>query len=1421
MRWKWAFYLFKSAGIVLGLYLGSAGLALGQGEINLTAATYAQDFDSLGTNDVATLPAGFKLTPSNILSTQRAVWTNTSNYVTTVYAAAGGTPTTGGRYNWGATGGSDRAAGFMTGTGAVTRYLGNNGILAGFTNNTGNTITQMLAGFVLEQYRIHTEATTNFCYFSKDGLSSGWGTPLYSNVFSGAASAYGYPLATASVHVAKGGLSISNGGKFYLLFYFTQPGVKGEGWALDDLAVAVQFKPAVALADNGTQIPAGEVALGTSNQVLHSSRLEVAAADAVLTGISFDTTGTYSAGDVTALKLYYSTDSALDPADDVLLGTLTSGLGPGLHSLSSMAQTLPAGAAGFLFITADIAATATIGDTLTVSPGIGASSLVFQSADQTGATTAGGVQTIGGCSPEGVAYTQQTGFYSWFKDGGDCFNNGETEVYMTADGAHHRVAGWRKFRTAGAGGGFLRDLQPGDRFRITLSGDSRYGVLGCALTEGAGTNSWADRTNQARMYVECSNSPDWECSNDPIGSGICTNLPGDLIVHSAAGETGWEGVNPLNTNLTLEFYILSSREVAVSIRGREVRHELPLLGDPDDDAHLDGYSLYCENTGDGTQSASVSWMTETTVTNLGFVEVGADGESRTIQGRITDGTWSRCPQLASPNRLVKSGAGTIILANTNNSYSLETDIDSGVLQISADTCLGVPPGAGAPAWIRLQAGATLAAGGTFTLNANRGLEIAGSPATLAVAEGAAVTFGGAISGTGAVAKTGTGTWVMAGTNAYAGPVSIQAGIWEAAGAMSNAPVAVAPGAELTGHGVLGALTLSGEVAPGVGPGDVATLHCQDLTLLDGGSMQVDLVQAGGTAGAGWDLLAMAGTLTAHSNGMFTVRVRGTPADFDATRGYRWTLVSGAAELTGFSPSLWAVDTNEFLAATDGGMFRVAASGSELVLEYMPRVPSAPEFSATAAGPDAITLTFSPAGADDPIVIVAVTNGIFGTPSGNAPGAGQPFADGLVVYNGRESPQVHIGLAPCSHHEYSAWAYNGTNYSPAATGSAITEPPAVPAGPWVAPTNPTEFTAHWESVPGASGYRLDVGPVPDFGEGGGSGFVAGYSNRWVADTSLGVTGLVPETTYYLRIRAEGADGCSSGNSPTSAANTPILVQDQAIDFPMIPDQVATNALILSATASSGLPVDFAVGAGPGSLAAGRQLTFTTAGAVSIVASQGGSDHWHPAPEVTNIIQVAKAGAGVSLDHLVAIYDGAPKSATVTTEPAGLAVEVTYDGSATAPSAMGSYAVMAMIVEPRYAGVATGMLVISEATLTNRFEAWLEQTRGLDPADSRYAPEADDDHDGMSTWNEFLADTDPASSGSVLRLTGTYNSVSHQMRLSFPASTGRYYQLLYSTNLGQGNSLSNVGWGTPGMSITNYMSNSWYGGIRSCLTNPVVP
>jgi hypothetical protein len=87
-----------------------------------------------------------------------------------------------------------------------------------------------------------------------------------------------------------------------------------------------------------------------------------------------------------------------------------------------------------------------------------------------------------------------------------------------------------------------------------------------------------------------------------------------------------------------------------------------------------------------------------------------------------------------------------------------------------------------------------------------------------------------------------------------------------------------------------------------------------------------------------------------------------------------------------------------------------------------------------------------------------------------------------------------------------------------------------------------------------------------------------------------------------------------------------------------------------------------------------------------------------------IVINKATANVQLSGLGPyIYDGTLKSATATTStPAGLNVTITYNGSTTAPTNVGSYNVVATVDNPNYQGQATGTLVIKPWTLNGFYQ-----------------------------------------------------------------------------------------------------------------------
>jgi subtilisin family serine protease/subtilisin-like proprotein convertase family protein len=82
-------------------------------------------------------------------------------------------------------------------------------------------------------------------------------------------------------------------------------------------------------------------------------------------------------------------------------------------------------------------------------------------------------------------------------------------------------------------------------------------------------------------------------------------------------------------------------------------------------------------------------------------------------------------------------------------------------------------------------------------------------------------------------------------------------------------------------------------------------------------------------------------------------------------------------------------------------------------------------------------------------------------------------------------------------------------------------------------------------------------------------------------------------------------------------------------------------------------------------------------------------------------IAPAEAEITLSNLTQTFDGNPKPITATTVPAGLTVDVTYDGASAAPTDVGSYAVVATVDDPNYTGSENGTLEITAANATIAF------------------------------------------------------------------------------------------------------------------------
>jgi autotransporter-associated beta strand protein len=473
--------------------------------------------------------------------------------------------------------------------------------------------------------------------------------------------------------------------------------------------------------------------------------------------------------------------------------------------------------------------------------------------------------TAAACVEDQVTFVQQTGHYAstWSAGTAGSFNNGTTEVGMYAQGSGGQAVAWRTFRTDGSGGGNARELQPGDRFRISVYGYSPYGILGASLNDGAATGSWANRHSNSRGYLECGNAH------------------GDLYVTYNGGSSSWSGIRPWATTITMEFDILSSREFTANIVGQTPRYDLSMLNSPGDDARIDGYSIYYNDDWAAWRPQDAYWKQETTVTNLGYVLVGGGNWTNTIYGKITDGTNPKCTN-ESPNFLRKTGTGIVTLNNTNT-YSLYTEIANGTLNIPRDSALGTPPGSPLAHHLRLTgAGAALVGTETFTLSANRGMTLS-NWAYLAVASTKTVTYNGVIAD-----GTATNFFVknQAGELALGGNSTLKGGAYVDEGTLTlNHANALGGGSIWVGRDTstqsavlnLGsAITVTNYVEMRTGSTGIKTLRASETATVSGpvgitetGDDRVDLDVASGKT------LTLSGVMSGGGGGKITKKGAGT------------------------------------------------------------------------------------------------------------------------------------------------------------------------------------------------------------------------------------------------------------------------------------------------------------------------------------------------------------------------------------------------------------------------------------------------------------------------------------------------------------------------------------------------------------------
>lgn len=235
--------------------------------LNIINSAYQQDFNTLVNTGTGTLalnvPAGWLFSESG---------TNAN----TDYTAATGTATSGDTYSWGAAASTDRAFGGLL-SGSLTPTIG-----AGFTNNTGSTVTTLTISYTGEQWRFGATGRTDKLDFqySLDATSLTTGAWIDANsldftspISSGGTGALDGNLTAnrTNVNFTITGLSINPGATFYIRW--TDANVTGadDGLGIDDFSITPGDATATQVSVAGTTNAAEPATNGSFTITLSSS----------------------------------------------------------------------------------------------------------------------------------------------------------------------------------------------------------------------------------------------------------------------------------------------------------------------------------------------------------------------------------------------------------------------------------------------------------------------------------------------------------------------------------------------------------------------------------------------------------------------------------------------------------------------------------------------------------------------------------------------------------------------------------------------------------------------------------------------------------------------------------------------------------------------------------------------------------------------------------------------------------------------------------------------------------------------------------------------------------------------------------------------------------------------------------------------
>ncbi|MFH0881261.1 MAG: autotransporter-associated beta strand repeat-containing protein, partial [Lentisphaerota bacterium] len=492
-----------------------------------------------------------------------------------------------------------------------------------------------------------------------------------------------------------------------------------------------------------------------------------------------------------------------------------------------------------------------------------------------------------------------------------------------------------------SGGGALRNTANNN----TFSGPITLGALTRINSDG-GTLTLNNATAMDEAYGLIFGGSGDIAVSTPINTGAGTITKDGLGRLTLSGNSGYTGATAIDAGAIRVAHqyglgwlatgtTVSNNAALEVIGGITLSEPLTLNG-----GGISSGGALRNISGDNSLAGAITLATASRInSDSGTLSLGADadisgaGLGLTVGGAGTVEIFGDLPTGAAT--LTKDGAGTNKLNNYSGSavrtWTGATTISAGTMELTAANGIS-----DASALIIAGGAAFNMVAGNDTVGsmAGAGSVVMGNSTLTAGGDGSSTTFSGAMSGAGGVlTKTGAGVLTLSGVNTHGGNTTVSAGSLIISGSAASSAFTVASGATLMGDGPIGTLAANGKVDPGNSATARASLSCGAVTLGAGGSMQVDISNVAGAEGTDWDLISSSGSITVNGSGTFTIYLNDAGSSgFDPATTYSWKIMDGTSG-SGYDPARFAVNTDDFSPALDGGTFSVTESSGDLFLTF--------------------------------------------------------------------------------------------------------------------------------------------------------------------------------------------------------------------------------------------------------------------------------------------------------------------------------------------------------------------------------------------------------------------------------------------------------------------------------------------------------